>query len=59
MESAFLFVMAAGEGSCIAVLAAQGADVGLVAYEMTLLVARVGEHLAVARRPVTAPPAVA
>ena len=59
MESAFLFVMAAGDGSCMAVLTAQGADVGLVAYEMTLLVARVGEHLAVARRPATAPPAVA
>jgi predicted regulator of Ras-like GTPase activity (Roadblock/LC7/MglB family) len=51
MESAFLFVMAAGEGSCLAVLAAHGADVGLVAYEMALLVTRVGEHLAVGRRP--------
>ena len=51
MESAFLFVMAAGEGSCLAVLAALGADVGLVAYEMALLVRRVGEHLAVGRRP--------
>jgi uncharacterized protein len=51
MESAFLFVMAAGEGSCLAALAEQGADVGLVAYEMALLVTRVGEHLAVARRP--------
>jgi predicted regulator of Ras-like GTPase activity (Roadblock/LC7/MglB family) len=50
MESAFLFVMAAGEGSCLAVLAAQGADVGLVAYEMALLVTRVGQHLAVGRR---------
>jgi predicted regulator of Ras-like GTPase activity (Roadblock/LC7/MglB family) len=50
MESAFLFVMAAGEGSCLAVLAAQSADVGLVAYEMALLVTRVGQHLAVGRR---------
>ena len=50
MESAFLFVMAAGEGSCLAALAEQGADVGLVAYEMALLVRRVGEHLAVSRR---------
>jgi predicted regulator of Ras-like GTPase activity (Roadblock/LC7/MglB family) len=50
MESAFLFVMAAGEGSCLAVIAAQGADVGLVAYEMALLVRRVGQHLAVGRR---------
>jgi predicted regulator of Ras-like GTPase activity (Roadblock/LC7/MglB family) len=50
MESAFLFVMAAGEGSCLAVVAAQGADVGMVAYEMALLVRRVGQHLAVGRR---------
>ncbi len=50
MDSAFLFVMAAGEGSCLAVLAAQGADVGLVAYEMALLVRRVGQHLAIGRR---------
>jgi predicted regulator of Ras-like GTPase activity (Roadblock/LC7/MglB family) len=50
MESAFLFVMAAGEGSCLAVLAAEGADVGLVAYEMALLVRRVGQHLAVGPR---------
>jgi predicted regulator of Ras-like GTPase activity (Roadblock/LC7/MglB family) len=50
MDSAFLFVMAAGEGSCLAVLAEQGADVGMVAYEMALLVTRVGQHLAVSRR---------
>lgn len=50
MESAFLFVVAAGEGSCLAVLAGQGADVGLVAYEMALLVTRVGQHLTVGRR---------
>jgi predicted regulator of Ras-like GTPase activity (Roadblock/LC7/MglB family) len=50
MESAFLFVIAAGEGSCLAVLAEQGADVGMVAYEMALLVTRVGQHLAVGRR---------
>jgi predicted regulator of Ras-like GTPase activity (Roadblock/LC7/MglB family) len=54
MDSAFLFVMAAGEGSCLAALAEQGADVGLVAYEMALLVSRVGEHLAVGRRPAPA-----
>jgi len=50
MDTAFLFVMAAGEGSCLAVLAAQGADVGMVAYEMALLVTRVGQHLAVGQR---------
>ncbi len=51
MESEFLFVTAAGEGSCLAVLATAGADVGLVAYEMAILVKRVGEHLSVNPRP--------
>jgi len=59
MDSAFLFVMAAGEGSCLAALAEQGADVGVVAYEMALLVTRVGEHLTVGRRAAAARPAVA
>jgi predicted regulator of Ras-like GTPase activity (Roadblock/LC7/MglB family) len=54
MESAILFVMAAGEGSCLAVLAALGADLGQVAYEMALLVRRVGHHLGVAQRPTSA-----
>ena len=54
METAILFVMAAGEGSCLAVLAALGADMGLIAYEMALLVRRVGQHLGVGRRPTTA-----
>lgn len=54
MESAFLFVTAAGEGSCLAVLSAAGADLGLIAYEMTLLVKRVGMHLSVNPRPVPA-----
>jgi predicted regulator of Ras-like GTPase activity (Roadblock/LC7/MglB family) len=52
MDSAFLFVTAAGEGSCLAVLAASDVDAGLVAYEMTVLVKRVGEHLSVNPRPV-------
>jgi len=51
MESEFLFVTAAGEGSCLAVLATAAADVGLVAYEMAILVKRVGEHLSVNPRP--------
>lgn len=51
MESAFLFVTNAGEGSCLAVLASGDADAGLVAYEMAILVRRVGEHLSVSRRP--------
>jgi predicted regulator of Ras-like GTPase activity (Roadblock/LC7/MglB family) len=51
LESAFLFVTAAGEGSCLAVLAATEADAGQIAYEMAVLVRRVGEHMAVNVRP--------
>ncbi|MFD9906002.1 roadblock/LC7 domain-containing protein [Streptomyces sp. NPDC059063] len=50
LDDAFLFVTAAGDGSCLAVLAAADSDVGLVAYEMTLLVKRVGVHLGSAPR---------
>lgn len=51
-DEALLFVTAAGDGSCLCVLSAADADIGQVAYEMTLLVNRVGEHLAVdSRRP--------
>ncbi|MFG2222815.1 roadblock/LC7 domain-containing protein [Streptomyces sp. NPDC050161] len=49
-DDAVLFVTAAGEGSCLGVLAGAEADMGQIAYEMTLLVNRVGEHLAVAAR---------
>lgn len=45
MESAFLFVTAAGQGACLAVLAEESADIGLIAYEMAMLVIRVGENL--------------
>jgi len=45
MESAFLFVTAAGQGTCLAVLAEADADVGQIAYEMAMLVKRVGQHL--------------
>ncbi|GLW62421.1 dynein regulation protein LC7 [Actinomadura rubrobrunea] len=45
MESAFLFVTAAGQGACLAVLAEAGADLGVIAYEMAMLVTRVGQHL--------------
>jgi len=50
MDSSFLFVTAAGDGSCLAVLADADSDVGLIAYEMTLLVKRVGTHLGTAPR---------
>jgi len=45
MESGFIFVTAGGNGACIAVLATEDADVGLVAYEMEMIVARVGQYL--------------
>jgi predicted regulator of Ras-like GTPase activity (Roadblock/LC7/MglB family) len=54
MENSFLFVTAAGEGSCLAVLSPAIADAGLIAYEMALLVKRVGQHLSVNTRPVPA-----
>ncbi|MGW2840124.1 roadblock/LC7 domain-containing protein [Streptomyces sp. NPDC001493] len=50
LDEAFLFVTAAGDGSCLAVLADADSDVGQVAYEMTLMVKRVGAHLVNAPR---------
>ncbi|WP_433517787.1 roadblock/LC7 domain-containing protein [Nonomuraea sp. CA-143628] len=44
-RSRFLIVTVAGERACLAVLCAQNADIGLVAYEMAMLVARVGQYL--------------
>ncbi|QES39933.1 MULTISPECIES: roadblock/LC7 domain-containing protein [Streptomyces] len=55
-DDAVLFVTAAGDGSCLCVLSTAEADIGQVAYEMTLLVNRVGEHLGVdARQPERTP----
>ncbi|MFI7636852.1 roadblock/LC7 domain-containing protein [Nonomuraea sp. NPDC049400] len=45
MESAFLFVTAAGQGTCLAVIADGNVDVGHIAYEMAMLVKRVGQHI--------------
>jgi predicted regulator of Ras-like GTPase activity (Roadblock/LC7/MglB family) len=46
MEGAFLFIMAAGAGTCLAVLSSADANVGVVAYEMAMLIRRMGKHLA-------------
>lgn len=54
MEHAFLFVTAAGRGACLAVLAVESADLGLIAYEMNLLVKQVGVYLSSAPRNPTA-----
>lgn len=45
MEKGYLFLMSISDGSCLAVLAAPTADIGTVAYEMTLLVDRVGQQM--------------
>lgn len=42
MEGGFLLLMSIGDGSHLAVISAAGCDIGLVGYEMTLLVDRVG-----------------
>ena len=46
MEQAFLFVIAAGQGTCLAVLTSAEASVGVIAYEMAMLVRRMGKYLA-------------
>lgn len=50
MEHAFLFVTGVSDGSCLAVVAKSSCDVGLVGYEMALLVERVGPVLTPALR---------
>jgi uncharacterized protein len=50
MEHGFLFVMSISDGSCLAVLASRSCDIGLVGYEMALLVSRAGEVLTPALR---------
>jgi predicted regulator of Ras-like GTPase activity (Roadblock/LC7/MglB family) len=46
LEEGIFFVMAAGEGSCLAALCPPGADAGTVAYEMAMLAKRARPHLA-------------
>jgi predicted regulator of Ras-like GTPase activity (Roadblock/LC7/MglB family) len=50
MERGFLFIMSISDGSCLAVLASTACDIGLVGYEMALLVERAGEVLTPALR---------
>jgi predicted regulator of Ras-like GTPase activity (Roadblock/LC7/MglB family) len=53
LDRGLLFVIAAGEGSCLAALCPPDADAGTVAYEMAMLVKRARPHLiAHARFPV-------
>lgn len=50
MERGYLFVSAAGQGACLAVLAADDVDVEMIAYEMSRLVKRVGDYMVSAPR---------
>ena len=45
MENVFLFVTGISDGSCLAVVAESGCDVGMVGYEMAVLVDRAGTVL--------------
>jgi predicted regulator of Ras-like GTPase activity (Roadblock/LC7/MglB family) len=45
MEAAFLFITSAGQGACLAVLSEANSDIGLIAYEMAMLVERIGVNL--------------
>jgi len=58
MDSAFLFVMAAGQGTCLAVLASADVNLSVMAYEMAMLIRRLGTYLTAAPRPATHEPAM-
>ncbi|MGH3759221.1 roadblock/LC7 domain-containing protein [Actinophytocola sp.] len=45
MEQGYLFMMTMGPGASLAVLASPDCEMGLLAYEMTVLVEQVGERL--------------
>ncbi|WP_435839008.1 roadblock/LC7 domain-containing protein [Streptodolium elevatio] len=45
MDGGFFYLMAAGTGAYLAVLADEGVDAGLMGQRMRDLVARIGEHL--------------
>ncbi|HEY0716388.1 MAG TPA: roadblock/LC7 domain-containing protein [Streptosporangiaceae bacterium] len=50
MDAALLFIAAAGQSTCLAVLAEPEADAGQIAYEMTVLVKRLGQHMGASLR---------
>jgi predicted regulator of Ras-like GTPase activity (Roadblock/LC7/MglB family) len=50
MDGGYLFVTTISEGSALAVMSGPDADIGLVGYEMSVLVARIGQVLTPALR---------
>ena len=51
LEFGYLVVTEAGEGACLAMLASEHADLGMVAYELNVIVQQVGPALSVQPRP--------
>ncbi len=45
MDAAILFITPAGRGTCVALLADADADHGQIAYELAVLVKRVGQRM--------------
>ena len=50
LDKGLFFVVPAGTNSCLALLSEAGANAGLIAYEMTMLVKRVGRQLSTGLR---------
>jgi predicted regulator of Ras-like GTPase activity (Roadblock/LC7/MglB family) len=50
LEYGYLVVTEAGEGACLALLASVDADLGMVAYEMNVIVQQVGGSLSASPR---------
>ncbi|MDR7166896.1 putative regulator of Ras-like GTPase activity (Roadblock/LC7/MglB family) [Nocardia kruczakiae] len=50
LELGFLVVTEAGNGACLALLADIEADLGLIAYEMNVIIGQVREHLSAVPR---------
>jgi predicted regulator of Ras-like GTPase activity (Roadblock/LC7/MglB family) len=51
LDRSMLFVTAAGDNACLALLTSESANMGTVAYEMNQMVFRVGEYLSTTKRP--------
>jgi predicted regulator of Ras-like GTPase activity (Roadblock/LC7/MglB family) len=56
LEDGYLVVTEAGAGACLALLASSQADLGMVAYEMNVLVQQVGSALSAGPRVLPAEP---
>ncbi|WP_020420237.1 roadblock/LC7 domain-containing protein [Amycolatopsis sp. ATCC 39116] len=50
LEYGYLVVTEAGEGACLALLASENADLGMIAYEMNVIVQQVGDTMAASPR---------